>query len=471
LPQEYFVVCKKLIGDVLSDGFESIWGNDNGIWDANDPGENYRVFEIPGFSLKNDGDTVTLMYSLNVASVFSWDQAGLDGVSWERYSPTSVAIGNSADPRGSTPGEINSITPRQLDLALGSLSAWPIDAGLTEIESMILNVGLSNYPSSDLSFYHDPEQDGIISPGDLIAVLPFPPISSMDNLYVLATLELDGVYAGILAKLEDDDRIANNQQSIVVPGRDFPPVILSEFIADPVSPLATEWLEIWNRSLADIDLSGWLLGNDKQFYPISGDEYIIAGGAYLVLCKDSLAMVDFYGRSDIPIQEMSSWPQLKNDGDLIRMVDKYDYPADSFGYAETFGDNCSWSRLEDGSPDGIWGWSSTPGGTPGSPNDVLLPPSASRISVTVEPNPFSLSRDHRTSITLSVPSGEAMSMRIYDRDGRVVKTLIEDMRPFEKTIEWDGRSDAGRELSPGIYILFVEVFGRDHYKQTVVVSP
>lgn len=466
-PYEYFIVCAELVSTDGSPDFESTWGNDNDVWDPNDPGEDIRVFEESDLNLLNGADTVVLYYSTSTASVFGWDRSGLDGVSWERYTFTTNFIDNSVDPRGATPGEVNSITPRQHDLALENLEASVYEGHMALFIYMIVNKGVQVAPDGMVSLYYDPDNDGEVDVADLIVAVPYTSMAAADTSYFLVGELLDGVYARVLAMLPDDDREENNAQTTVAPGEDFPPVIVTEFLPDPVSPLSSEWVELYNRSTEAVDLDGWMLGDKDGFVPISAGSLIIDAGDYLVLCQDSTAMSDYYATLDFALHEPPSWRQLNNnEPDAVILIDEYTFTADSLRYENTYGDNHTWAfgNVE-------WGWSSTPGGTPGAPNDVLLPPSAPEIRVTVTPNPFSLSRDGSTTIAFAVPEGEAMTVSIYDREGRVVKTFYEDQTPFEYTLEWDGTADSGRRLPAGIYILYVEVFGADDYKQTIVVAP
>ena len=466
-PYEYFIVCAALVSTDGSPDFESTWGNGNDVWDPNDPGEDIRVFEESGLNLVNGADTVILYYSTSVASVFGWDRSGLDGVSWERYTVTSGFIDNSIDSRGATPGEVNSITPRQFDLALENLEAVVYDGNTTLFTYMIVNKGAQTAPNGMVSLYYDPDNDGVVSPADLIVAVPYTAVAVSDTLYFVVGEILNGMYARVLARLPDDDRQENNALTVIAPGEDFPPVILTEFLPDPVSPLNSEWVELYNRSADAVDLNGWMLGDNDGYVSISAESLVIEAGDYLVLCQDSLAMRDYYAALDFPLHEPASWRQLNNnEADMVIVLDGYAFIADSMRYDNTYGDNHTWAF-----DNAEWGWSSTPGGKPGAPNDVLLPPSAPEIRVTVTPNPFSISRDGHATIDFEVPEGEAMTVSIYDREGRVVRTFYEDQTPFEYTLEWNGTADSGRRLPVGIYILYVEVFGSDDYKQTIVVAP
>jgi hypothetical protein len=64
------------------------------------------------------------------------------------------------------------------------------------------------------------------------------------------------------------------------------------------------------------------------------------------------------------------------------------------------------------------------------------------------PNPF----NPRTEISYSVPSRTLLNLRIYDVDGRMVRTLVDGVaEPGVHTVRWDGRDASGVSLPSGIY--------------------
>ncbi len=93
---------------------------------------------------------------------------------------------------------------------------------------------------------------------------------------------------------------------------------------------------------------------------------------------------------------------------------------------------------------------------------VLFDPSVITISATgigegtflrlgpASPNPFETS----TSIAYSVPLGTSgWGADIYDVSGRRVRRLAVPSGSTDGDLQWDGRSDDGREVSAGIYFL------------------
>ncbi len=460
----YIVICQNLIS------FESYWGDNSGIW-GDDAAEDYPLFEkTENFSLTNNGGTVRLYYLGNQISSLSWPNSGSDGISWERFSTDSAGVYLSDDPAGSTPGRTNSRTPLPFDLALLSAEAFLTDSGYTELNFRIANIGLDIVTEDSLFLYIDPEQDTVVGHGDLIAKTQIQDINPGDTIVLVLNFEFDQCYIDLLARLLPDDRTRNNIQLFTAPGKDYPPIILSEFLADPTSSLMNEWIELKNRSDREIDITDWYLGKNDILYPIASGGYTMHSGEYIVLCRDSLEFIDFYNFIDFTIIEPAGWPSLNNSGDLLKLIDNYGMVADSFAYDSTFGGDYTWGRGEVPGYTNSWGRSTNPGGTPGAENIINYPASASDVKITVKENPFSPSSGNEMIIEFVLPPG-IFNMKLYDVEGRVVKTFVDNHYAYDGSIVWDGTSDGGRRLSVGIYILFAEVVDRGQYKQTIVIAP
>lgn len=74
------------------------------------------------------------------------------------------------------------------------------------------------------------------------------------------------------------------------------------------------------------------------------------------------------------------------------------------------------------------------------------------------PNPFS----PYTRISFAVPgqTGKTLvptSLCIYDLQGRLVRTVIDDTRPAGRySVSWDGRDSGGRNVTSGVYFYRLE---------------
>ena len=73
------------------------------------------------------------------------------------------------------------------------------------------------------------------------------------------------------------------------------------------------------------------------------------------------------------------------------------------------------------------------------------------------PNPFV----RATEITYMVPSttqAAAVTLRIHDASGRLVRTLVDCWkRPGVYTAAWDGTSESGSPVSSGAYFYSLEI--------------
>jgi len=73
------------------------------------------------------------------------------------------------------------------------------------------------------------------------------------------------------------------------------------------------------------------------------------------------------------------------------------------------------------------------------------------------PNPF----NPRTTIAITLPEKDHVTLQIYDINGRVVTTLYDGMMSQGFTeVTWDGRNSRGNGMSSGVY--FYRLIAGDH---------
>jgi hypothetical protein len=76
------------------------------------------------------------------------------------------------------------------------------------------------------------------------------------------------------------------------------------------------------------------------------------------------------------------------------------------------------------------------------------------------PNPF----DGSTLIAFRLPTESAVSLKVFDVQGRLVRTLYNGRLPAgEHSVRWDGRNDVGHGVSHGVYLY---TFRTEGYEQT-----
>lgn len=78
-----------------------------------------------------------------------------------------------------------------------------------------------------------------------------------------------------------------------------------------------------------------------------------------------------------------------------------------------------------------------------------IPPAANFLA-NCYPNPFNPS----TRIEYRIAERSAVSLKVFDVSGRLVRTLVDDVRDAgHYRLSWDGRNNSGRAVSSGIYFI------------------
>jgi flagellar hook assembly protein FlgD len=82
------------------------------------------------------------------------------------------------------------------------------------------------------------------------------------------------------------------------------------------------------------------------------------------------------------------------------------------------------------------------------------------------PNPF----NPTTNIRFTLPIDKAVSVRVYDMTGRLVKTLVNQqlLAQGTHTVQWDGTNSFGAQVASGNYIYSLE-YGNFRQSKTMVL--
>lgn len=473
-PGEYYIVCRKLFGDLSSPGFEGVWGDSSGTW-GDTPFESSLPINFDynaSFALVNGSGSIRLYNAFNIlVSNFQWIQSGQDGFSWERAFPDSAQILQCIHPTQSTPGFVNSVSPVAFDLSLELIDITPFN-GSTIVFFHIVNRSYNIISGAKLYFFRDPG-DTTMPPTDTLQVFDLPDALPGFTTLIGGNYLLDGVYDSLMAKLTDDDRNQNNRQRFVASGRDYPPLFINEFLANPTSGVGSEWVEIKNTSSVAIDVKGWQIGDALAVHTISDSSYIVYPGEYLVAAQDSAVFRNYYSTFNGLLLETDGWSALNNSGDQIRLYDNFDFRSDSLEYAATFSDNFTWALAESGFNAGVWGRSLDTGGTPGAVNQVVFTSLGSDVTLEITPEHFSPDGDgfeETVTILLEAPEAISYTLKIFDRAGREVKRILDEENYLSPSYTWDGRNDSGQRLPIGIYIVIFEASGIQEVRKTVVIA-
>ncbi len=222
---------------------------------------------------------------------------------------------------------------------------------------------------------------------------------------------------------------------------EIPTIVINEILPNPsgdddAAKPAGEWVELYNRSGADINIDGWVLydaddthelivsqsNSDNNNNLSDSGETIVPGNGFLVVYRD--------GDGDF---------SLNNDGDTVKLYDDTigsgGILIDSYTYTATVPDDKSIARYPDGSD--IW---YDPIPTPGGPNlletESNLEKSGEEVDLE-EPN-------------VSEPSAELNDKGVFEEEAEEpineeVPGPQDPTDPSEVEEEGDGVSDEGEE--------------------------
>jgi len=84
------------------------------------------------------------------------------------------------------------------------------------------------------------------------------------------------------------------------------------------------------------------------------------------------------------------------------------------------------------------------------------------------PNPF----NPQTTIAFELPKREAVTLRVFDIAGRLVKSLIsaEPHTPGRHEVVWNGRDESGRQVASGTYFYRLEAGSYSETKRMVLIK-
>lgn len=309
-------------------------------------------FNLP--ALNNTGDNVVIKDSLgliidSLTYLPSWG-GNTGGRSLERFSVdnSSTDSSNWATSSGiikATPGRINSITPKDDDLAISdftSILPYAIIGDNIEFNIKVKNVGLNNSANFTLNLYYDINLDSIPQQNELLVSFPQNGIISGDSIevnYITNQFDVGDNYYIALIDVSVDDDSSNNIAFTKVIGVQVNEIrndiVINEFMYAPQSP-EPEWIEIYNRSSKIIDLKNYKIADNNDTVRVVTLSVILNPGDYFVIARDT-SINSFY---NIPSQiTYASFPALNNTGDKIIILDSLNRTIDSLEYFSSWGGN------------------------------------------------------------------------------------------------------------------------------------
>jgi hypothetical protein len=299
---------------------------------------------------------------------------------------------SSEDIEFSTPGRINSITPKNGDITIAKIISepeFPVEGDDVFISAVIKNKGSEPVSGITIKFYFDSDSNNV--PDKLLSSQPGISISPDDSLYVISANAINSLTSVILTAARvispgDEDTLNNYAERFVRPGFADRTVLINEIMYDP-SDGEPEWFEIINNSPDSVNLKDWSAGD---LLPVPTRNFITAQNFYLqrdqfvVVAKDT----SFYSHHPgVPDVFITNFGTLGNSEDGIILYDFREAVIDSVHYKSDRGgkkghslERISINALS--GDDRNWATSLSPeGSTPGKANSIVNIPAGIKNSI------------------------------------------------------------------------------------------
>lgn len=466
-PGEYIIVCTSAGSSELQK-----WG---------------RTITISLPALRNTGNRISLHTAggllsdeVNYSDKWYKDNRKKDG-GWtlERIDPNR-SCGESAnwtasiDPRGGTPGMVNSVFAKNTD----NVPPEIIWAGATSINSaeIIFSEPMDTLSLKQLQKYRLSNGIGVPSrvliKGDNSVLLKWDQAMQVNITYTLA-----------LENITDACGNLPLESSFLIQWIELEPnnVVVNEVLFNPFSG-GVDFVELFNRSQKRID-SGklTLAGRDRnlamrQSVSLKAINRVIEPGGYVAVTINREAVLSFY-ITNCPgcIYNLPSMPAYNNDEGWVVLLDDSQKIIDEFHYTEKMHHrllhNVKGVSLERVNPDvptnhpGNWQSASSDFGyaSPGYQNSQYQSAPSLKVNVYVEPKAFSPNGDgynDELNIHYETPApGWVANAWVFDIAGRTIMQLLKNqLLATGGSITWNGEDETGSRIQLGPYILFFEMY-------------
>ncbi len=390
--------------------------------------------------LNNDADGVVLRDNRGqtIDSVFyssSWGGAGgfsLERIDSEALSNLAGNWGSSLDIEQSTPGRVNSITPKEFDLLLAEVSfdpRFPVPGDDVFISAKIRNTGSAIANPFSVEFLFD--SDGDLIPDQLLGRTDSGPLNSGDSVTITSSAAITNVMEDILTAVRviyqnDEDTLNNYVERMLRPGFAERSVLINEVMCAPTGS-EPEWFEIVNVSGDTLNLKNWSVSDvlttpTKNF--LTTDDFFVEPGEYLLVTKDSSI---FSYHPDVNVRVLyTNFGTLGNTSDGVVIYDFRDGIIDSLFYKSSWGGRNGYSleriSLESATNDSSnWLTSLSPRrSTPGKPNSIVTIPPYTRGALVINEIMYDPSPGNNEFVEFIVEGPDTINIggwRIEDEKG------------------------------------------------------
>ena len=399
----------------------------------------------------------------------------LEKIDFNNLSELPTNWKSSNDPRGGTPGTVNSVLAVNQDNQPPELLEWKI-IGNNALQ-LLFNKPINTEIAAQNHIYFVDRNIGI--PANVITEY------NSVTLVFVDTIEVNLVY-NLLIDNTFSDLAQNNLVDFNLQfGRMYKPqtgdIIINEVLFNP-APNGVEFVEIYNRSQKNIDIKDLYLasrnrttGQLQNVYQVSKKSGFLMPENFAVMTTNSeIVQQQYFVQNPEAIIQMERLPTYANADGTVVVLDEWQNIIDEFSYNEKmhfrFLSNVKGVSLErkdyDAPTNDSNNWHSASSdvgyATPTYKNSQAEYQSES-YGFQVSPQTFSPDNsgiDDELTISYNMPeAGYVANIKIYDSHGRWVCNLQNNaLLGTQGSFTWTGRDSKQNKVNVGVYIVYIEYF-------------
>lgn len=270
---------------------------------------------------------------------------------------------------------------RDLELAtIACTPLFPVEDDSITVRLSIANVGLQEASGFVASLFLDANHDSVAQQTELLAnhthAVELPPGDSVEISFPVGVY-LPGSYPLIGRITYSSDRNPQNDQAIRRLGVGYRAgsIVVNEIMYAPTGT-EPEWVELYNTRTDSISIKDWLVSDNVVTTRrlITTTSLKVPPQSYLLLTKDSAALIDIHPEIQARVIHIPGFPTLNNSGDAVVLYDNRAATMDSLSYLPAWGGNSGGKSLERIDPFAgsttQSNWGTSRGSTPGRRNSL-----------------------------------------------------------------------------------------------------
>jgi hypothetical protein len=402
----------------------------------------------------------------------------------------------SVDPRGGTPGAVNSVNGKNPDCQRPKLYRATLETDSSVV--LYFSESMDRVSVTDpFSYYANqgllhPCRTDPVEPAFSTVRLLFPAPAIPGLVYTVTALNT-------LTDCVGNTLDANAGADFSIPQKaDSFDVVFNEILFDTPAGVS-EFIELCNRSEKVIDLSSFSLAlcnlvtdSLRKITSLNNNSFILFPQHFVVITRDKTHLPDPHNRLDLStvIEQPALFTLPDKEGEIalinrdLQVIDRLYYNRAMQSAFLPASEGISLERIYTDQPtndaDNWYSAAYAEGfATPGFENSQKLSPLTDHGNITVNPAVFSPDGDGNDDMAflIVIPGdmGFIGNIAIYDLQGSKIKTLCANMLLGSETVfSWDGTCNDQSEAPIGIYLIYIEMFNQQgivkKYRKVVTLA-